>query len=1115
MPESLGDAVLDLRTDQVKYNRDIDKAQHKAQGLDKTFQSTSASLKKLGGSLQNTGRRLSIFVTLPLLAAAGAAVKLAVDAEETSSKFDVVMGPAAERLRQEFEDLGRFMALTTSEMEAGTAGLQDMLVPMGLSRDLAADLSLETLKLAGDISSFNNVATDEVLNAFKSALAGQSEPMRRFGVDTRMTVLEQVALEEGLIEAGQAMNQAAMAQAVLIQATRQSTDAMGDQERTVDSTSNQMRLMWKDLRDLGETIGKDLIPIVRELTSAGREVLSWFRDMDDGTRQWVVRIGLAVAAIGPLLFITGTLIKSVGSIVGVYGRVIAKLAIKTTATKLDTFAIQFNSAATVENTTANIENTTSLIGKAGLVAAVGASTFALTSWIMEASGAKKGLDHLIQGWEKIVTKINPWIDSQEELNAELALTIAAQKELFEANFQVTSNIVTGEIPRLKLIEQTVDAGEAAKKAAVAYEEKLGNALSSLGLVTAADAALQLKELSLAVNSGIVPATQMAPLIFNMRQEWEELGLLTPELEEKLKAIKLQMLGQAGAAEILHAAMLKLIPTEIELIPIGEDLADVNKRIMEELEKAAEAALANWKITQLLSGENEEAALAAEAAKDEYEKMAEALEDAADAGDAATNSLVSFFTSIKTGIPWLDTLINGIGSFINALMGDGGLGDSLGGIGEMISGLFGSEGGIGASIGGVLQNLFGGVAEGIGSGFMSSLTGIFGSIGSLIPVIGPLIAPLIGPLVGFIKDMFGPSAEELAARETVSGVHNQLVALLDTQQQLEAGGDLWKQVNVAQRDAMLALGFSISDVEQAWEQFKDAAKDPTAAAAMESFWAEKMGSVQSMLAESGLSLTELRNKMVNAMAKGAESVEEAFQVVMDKINKTTTETAEASEAAASTTETAFNDAADSVSDSAATMSENISSSLEDTATTTEEVLANAAAASAALAEDTELNFINAADSVNANTTSMVDGLVTGIAIATEAIGESLSGVGEDVTELVEGIEASFSDLNFTVGVGFSAGNAPGGGSGPMANIFHGDIPALGEGGLVTEATLAMVGENEPEAVIPLSSLKGSKNEGTYRACLHFVGGSPTQAAAFRGLAPLLENAKVDIKLLRRG
>jgi SLT domain-containing protein len=61
----------------------------------------------------------------------------------------------------------------------------------------------------------------------------------------------------------------------------------------------------------------------------------------------------------------------------------------------------------------------------------------------------------------------------------------------------------------------------------------------------------------------------------------------------------------------------------------------------------------------------------------------------------------------------------------------------------------------------------------------------------------------------------------------------------------------------------------------------------------------------------------------------------------------------------------------------------------------------------------------------------------------------------------------------------------------------DIPELAEGGIVTQATLAMIGEgNEPEAIIPLSKLgsMGFGGSGGNNITINVNGGDPNQVVA---------------------
>lgn len=274
MAESLGQAVLELRTDDRGLRRGLRTAEGGAQRLNSVFKTVAASVAAAFSVrvIVDFGREL---------------VNVASAAEETANKFNVVFGASAAGARAELEALTSTIPLTVAEMEAMASGIQDLLVPMGVARDQASGMSVDMLQLAGDIASFNNVDATQVLEAMKSALAGSSEPIRRFGVDTRVTRLETLAFEEGLASAGEELNETARAQAVMLAIQRDSTDAMGDAARTVDSTANSMRFFSRETRQLREDLGEFLLPTVGELAGALAEVtgnLREFADSEEGVQ---------------------------------------------------------------------------------------------------------------------------------------------------------------------------------------------------------------------------------------------------------------------------------------------------------------------------------------------------------------------------------------------------------------------------------------------------------------------------------------------------------------------------------------------------------------------------------------------------------------------------------------------------------------------------------------------------------------------------------------------------------------------------------------------------------------------------------------------------------------
>ena len=306
------------------------------------FLSAVSKLQRTGQQMRSIGAGLTVGVLLPIAAVGIAAVKMASDAEEAANKFNVVMGPAADHVRAELQKLTETIPLTRSQMEGMTAGIQDMLVPMGVARAEAANMSLQMVGLAGDLGSFNDVGTDQVLMAMQSALAGSSEPMRRFGVDTREAALKAIALKAGLLSAGQEMNQTARAQAVLLAIQKDSTDAMGDAARTVESMANLMKFLGRDVLQLGISLGQVLIPAVRPLLVHLKEWVEWLKQLDPQTQKWIVLLGGVAAAAGPVLVVMGLLVTTVSGITAGLSRL--------------TMAMVANAAAAKANAAANAAN---------------------------------------------------------------------------------------------------------------------------------------------------------------------------------------------------------------------------------------------------------------------------------------------------------------------------------------------------------------------------------------------------------------------------------------------------------------------------------------------------------------------------------------------------------------------------------------------------------------------------------------------------------------------------------------------------------------------------------------------------------------------------------------
>ena len=91
----------------------------------------------------------------------------------------------------------------------------------------------------------------------------------------------------------------------------------------MDTTSRQAQIALNQLKnsaiDLGGTVLTMLAPYFQQVVDKIKEVTEWFKNLDEGQKEQIVRIAAIVAAIGPALIIIGKVVSGVGAIVQVIG----------------------------------------------------------------------------------------------------------------------------------------------------------------------------------------------------------------------------------------------------------------------------------------------------------------------------------------------------------------------------------------------------------------------------------------------------------------------------------------------------------------------------------------------------------------------------------------------------------------------------------------------------------------------------------------------------------------------------------------------------------------------------------------------------------------------------
>jgi hypothetical protein len=203
---------------------------------------------------------LATFAMTALSGTVGRFVKESADVEETLNKFNVVFGKSSDRALEFSETLAEGVGRSKFMLQEMLATLQDTFVPLGFARDKSADLSMALTKLAVDVASFQNKADDEVVKAFTSALVGNHEAVRAYGITITQAMLQQAALEKGIIDTEREMTAQEKVLARLVIIYNATRDAEDDAIKTKESYTNQLKAFNAQLEELRVRIGDTIEP---------------------------------------------------------------------------------------------------------------------------------------------------------------------------------------------------------------------------------------------------------------------------------------------------------------------------------------------------------------------------------------------------------------------------------------------------------------------------------------------------------------------------------------------------------------------------------------------------------------------------------------------------------------------------------------------------------------------------------------------------------------------------------------------------------------------------------------------------------------------------------------
>lgn len=282
--------------------------------LIKGFRNAEKLNADLAKSFVDTGKKLSLGLTVPIIAAGAAMINLASETEDSINAVNVVFKSGADAILE----YGKIASETAGLSQVGfndVANSFGVLLSMTTDNmDTVANNTIALTQRAADLASLLGGSTKDAAVALGAALRGETEPARRYGIILSEAAVQAKALELGIGDVSGNLTEAEKVQVRYNLILEQSSRAQGDFANTNNDTKNSAQVLRAQIANLSAELGEQLLPIVVEVLGGLRDLMRQFSGLTDEQKKSILIVAGVTAAIGPMLIGIGQTITAVNTL---------------------------------------------------------------------------------------------------------------------------------------------------------------------------------------------------------------------------------------------------------------------------------------------------------------------------------------------------------------------------------------------------------------------------------------------------------------------------------------------------------------------------------------------------------------------------------------------------------------------------------------------------------------------------------------------------------------------------------------------------------------------------------------------------------------------------------
>lgn len=286
--EKIAELYADFTVRTGDFDKGVDGAKKKTDALSQSFKQLKVA------SVVATGALTVFYKT---------AIDASIEAAETNQKFAVTFKEVSKEAEEAAKNLADNYGLARDEAKKLLSDTGDLLAGFGFTGEEALGLSEKVNQLAVDLASFSNVegGATRASEILTKAMLGERDALVSLGIKITETQVQEELKRRGLEKATGQTLLAAKAQVTYDLALKQSGNALGDFNRSSDSTANVMRRVQARFRDIQVEVGNELTPAINDLG------VTFLEASKDG--------GVISDALKGLARVIGVVVRSVASLI--------------------------------------------------------------------------------------------------------------------------------------------------------------------------------------------------------------------------------------------------------------------------------------------------------------------------------------------------------------------------------------------------------------------------------------------------------------------------------------------------------------------------------------------------------------------------------------------------------------------------------------------------------------------------------------------------------------------------------------------------------------------------------------------------------------------------------